>query len=206
MSRMQKFAWFNLAVIALTLLVVFALLPFVGHRAMGGLGFLGLGAMDKLSSHSDGAADTAVAAGVLSSMFGGKSDADRARVSDAIGKLGRMGEEAERAEKAARASGSRVSKSSPRGPLDSILPAVLGAVESAVGHRDQLLRVFLQNLRNRQFHWAIVSDQHDSAGDRDLAIGEGVKGVGQLFGAHALRGSNFDLHALSREIVDAAHL
>ena len=42
MSRMQKFAWFNLAVIALTLLVVFSLLPFLEYRAMGGLGFLGL--------------------------------------------------------------------------------------------------------------------------------------------------------------------
>ena len=42
MSRMQKFAWFNLAVIALTSLVVFSLLPFLGYRAMGGLGFLGL--------------------------------------------------------------------------------------------------------------------------------------------------------------------
>ncbi len=42
MSRMQKFAWFNLAVIAWTLLVVCSLLPFLGHRAMGGLGFLGL--------------------------------------------------------------------------------------------------------------------------------------------------------------------
>jgi hypothetical protein len=42
MSRMQMFAWFNLAVIALTLLVVFSLLPFWGHRAMGGLGCLGL--------------------------------------------------------------------------------------------------------------------------------------------------------------------
>jgi hypothetical protein len=39
---MQKFAWFNLAVIALTLLVVFSLLPFLGYRAMGGLGCLGL--------------------------------------------------------------------------------------------------------------------------------------------------------------------
>jgi hypothetical protein len=74
---------------------------------VGGLSLLGVGAMGKLSSHSDSAADTAVAAGVLSSMFGGKSDADRARVSDAIGKLGRMGEEAERAEKAARASGAK---------------------------------------------------------------------------------------------------
>jgi hypothetical protein len=42
MSRMQKFAWFNLAVIALTLLVVLSLLPFLGFRAMGGLGCLGL--------------------------------------------------------------------------------------------------------------------------------------------------------------------
>src|ERR1700730_5327130 len=42
MSRMQKFAWFNLAVIALTLLVVLSLLPFLGYRAMGGLGCLGL--------------------------------------------------------------------------------------------------------------------------------------------------------------------
>jgi predicted membrane protein DUF2178 len=46
MSALQKFAWFNLAVIALTLLVVLALLPFLGKGAMGGLGclgFLGLG-------------------------------------------------------------------------------------------------------------------------------------------------------------------
>jgi hypothetical protein len=42
MSGMQKFAWFNLAVIGLTLLVVFSLLPFLGYRAMGGLGCLGL--------------------------------------------------------------------------------------------------------------------------------------------------------------------
>jgi len=42
MSRMQKFAWFNLGVIGLTLLVVFSLLPVIGYRAMGGLGFLGL--------------------------------------------------------------------------------------------------------------------------------------------------------------------
>jgi hypothetical protein len=94
-------------VTVLCAIVMAVVISVLGACAIGGLSLLGLGAMGKLSSHSDGAADTAVAAGVLSSMFGGKSDADRARVSDAIGKLGRMGEEAERAEKAARASGAK---------------------------------------------------------------------------------------------------
>jgi len=73
--------------------------------AIGGLSLLGLGALGKFGSHSDTAADTTIAAGALSNIFGGKSEADRARVGDAISKLGRMGEDAERAEKAARASG-----------------------------------------------------------------------------------------------------
>ncbi|SRR6266545_6789125 len=42
MSALQKFAWFNLAVIALTLVAVLALLPFLGKGALGGFGFLGL--------------------------------------------------------------------------------------------------------------------------------------------------------------------
>jgi hypothetical protein len=42
MSAMQKWAWFNLAVIALTLVAVLSLLPFLGKGALGGFGFLGL--------------------------------------------------------------------------------------------------------------------------------------------------------------------
>ena len=42
MSAMQKFAWFNLAVIAFTLVTVLLLFPFMGKGALGGLGFLGL--------------------------------------------------------------------------------------------------------------------------------------------------------------------
>ena len=41
MSAMQRFAWFNLAVIAVTLAAVFLLLPFLGKGALGGCGFLG---------------------------------------------------------------------------------------------------------------------------------------------------------------------
>ncbi len=42
MSATQRFAWFNLAVITLTVVAVFALLPFMGKGALGGFGFLGL--------------------------------------------------------------------------------------------------------------------------------------------------------------------
>jgi Yip1 domain len=73
--------------------------------AIGALSFLGLGAMGKFSSHNSSGAETAMAAGALSSIFGGKSDADAARVNDAVGKLARMGEDAERAQKAAKAAG-----------------------------------------------------------------------------------------------------
>jgi hypothetical protein len=39
---MQKWAWFNLAVITLTLVAILALLPFLGKGALGGFGLLGL--------------------------------------------------------------------------------------------------------------------------------------------------------------------
>jgi hypothetical protein len=42
MSALQKFAWFNLGVTALTLATVLALVPFLGRGALGGLGILGL--------------------------------------------------------------------------------------------------------------------------------------------------------------------
>jgi hypothetical protein len=40
MSALQKFAWFSLAVIALTIVVVLSLLPFLGQAAFWGFGFL----------------------------------------------------------------------------------------------------------------------------------------------------------------------
>jgi hypothetical protein len=92
-------------VTVLCAIVAGVILAVLSACAIGALSFLGLGTMGKFSSHHGGAADTAVAAGALSSIFGGKSDADAARVNDAMGKLARMGEEAERAQKAAKAAG-----------------------------------------------------------------------------------------------------
>ena len=42
MSQPQKHAWFNLAVIALTLTALLLLYPILGKGALGGLGFSGL--------------------------------------------------------------------------------------------------------------------------------------------------------------------
>jgi hypothetical protein len=42
MTAMQKWAWFNLAVIGLTLVALLVLLPFLGKGALGSFGFLGL--------------------------------------------------------------------------------------------------------------------------------------------------------------------
>lgn len=42
MSPLQKFAWFNLTVIGISLCVVFSLMPFLGQGAYGGLGCLGV--------------------------------------------------------------------------------------------------------------------------------------------------------------------
>jgi hypothetical protein len=42
MSAAQRHAWFNLAVIATTIVLVLALLPILGTRAQGGFGVLGL--------------------------------------------------------------------------------------------------------------------------------------------------------------------
>ena len=43
MSRMQKFAWFNLSVVALVIVIFAGLVPVLGwHRAHGAMGFTGL--------------------------------------------------------------------------------------------------------------------------------------------------------------------
>jgi hypothetical protein len=42
MTAVQKFAWFNLAVITLSIVAVLILLPFLGRGAIGGFGLLGL--------------------------------------------------------------------------------------------------------------------------------------------------------------------
>jgi hypothetical protein len=41
MSPLQKFAWFNLSVIVISLVLVLSLMPLMGYASLGGLGCLG---------------------------------------------------------------------------------------------------------------------------------------------------------------------
>lgn len=93
-------------VLVLCAIVISVVIGVLSTCAMAGLGMAGLATMGASPLQVDKAAANTEAAGALSNMFGGKTDADRARVSDALNQLQKMGEQAEKADKAAKATGS----------------------------------------------------------------------------------------------------
>jgi hypothetical protein len=106
-------------VLVICAIVISVVIGFLSTCAIAGLGFAGLGAMSGIVG--DKAASTDVA-GVLSGVFGGKTDADRARVGDALSQLQKMGEQAERADKSR--AGSSTSGSSSAADMTAALNAV----------------------------------------------------------------------------------
>jgi hypothetical protein len=115
-------------------IVMWIVLAALTTGVVGMLGFRGLSAMGALSQSSlSGPQDTDAAAGVLSSMFGGKSEADRARVNEALKTLEKMGEQAQQAEKSAKAGGPTGAPSStPPGTGQVDVNTALGAVGQIV--------------------------------------------------------------------------
>src|SRR6202165_3752050 len=100
-------------VLVICAIVIWVVIGALSTCAIAGLGFAGLGAMGSVIGDKAASAD---AAGVLSGVFGGKTDADRARVGDALSQLQKMGEQAERAEKSSRAGA--VASPGPNSPAD----------------------------------------------------------------------------------------
>ena len=103
-SAREKAAGYTAVVVLCAIVIGFVVSLVVGSilGLMGmGMGMSGLGG--GTLSQSDRGTDQA--ASVLSSMMGGKSDADKARMKDAINQIAKMGEQAEQAEKTAKASG-----------------------------------------------------------------------------------------------------
>jgi hypothetical protein len=86
--------------------------------AVAGLGLAAIGATGRLGTPADSAA-ASDAGGVIAGIFGGKSDADKARVSEALSQLQKIGEDAR--------------KASTRGAPDPKASADLTAALNAVG-------------------------------------------------------------------------
>lgn len=107
-------------VLVICAIVIWVVIAALSTCAIAGLGFVGLGAMSGVGGDK---ATSAAAAGVLSNVFGGKTDADRARVGDALSQLQKMGEQAERADKSSRA-GSAASGSNSAADMTTALNAV----------------------------------------------------------------------------------
>jgi Yip1 domain len=93
-------------ILVLCAIVTSIVIGILSTCAVAGLGFAGIGAMSALAPKIDKVDANAEAAGALSNMFGGKTDADRARVSDALNQLQKMGEQAQKADRAAKPPGS----------------------------------------------------------------------------------------------------
>ena len=114
-------------------IVMWIVLGTLTTLTVGALGFRGLSAMGALGqSRLDRSQDTDAAAGVLSGIFGGKSEADRARVNDALKALEKMGEQAQQAEKSGKAAGAPNASGSAQGGGQVDVNAALGAVGQIV--------------------------------------------------------------------------
>ncbi|MEP7180821.1 MAG: YIP1 family protein [Betaproteobacteria bacterium] len=113
-------------VLVLCAIVVSVVVGLVSTLVIGGLGFAGMRANTTLSMQGRGdTAATDAAAGVLSGIFGGKTDAERAKVGEALKTLEKFGKEADKA--------GRAGANAP--PAD--VNAALGAVGALVtGGRD----------------------------------------------------------------------
>ena len=94
-------------VIVLCAIVMSAVIGWISSMAFGGFGVRPFAGIDPASrAHVNEQAGADAAAGILSGMFGGKTDADKQRVADAIQQLAKAGQQAEKAANAASPSAS----------------------------------------------------------------------------------------------------
>jgi len=161
---------------------------------IGGLGLAGIGALGAMSHSSSRANDTDAAASLLSNVFGGKSDSDKARVSDALKALEKMGEQAQQTEKTAKA-GSVSPGSS--GQVDA--SAALGAVGQIMAGGKDVRPVDFHKLKDMLPESLPGMQRKDASGQSNEAMGIKASSATARYsdGANA---------SISIEIVDLASL
>jgi Yip1 domain/zinc-ribbon domain len=86
-------------VLVLCAIVMSLIVSALSTCAIAGLGFIGFGALSQRAPQADSSASAGDAAGVLSNIFGGKSEADRERVSEALKTLKKAGEQSDNSAK-----------------------------------------------------------------------------------------------------------
>jgi Yip1 domain len=86
-------------VLVLCAIVMSLIVSALSTCAIAGLGFMGFGALSHRASPTESSASAGDAAGMLSNIFGGKSEADRERVSEALKTLKKAGEQADNSAK-----------------------------------------------------------------------------------------------------------
>jgi Yip1 domain len=111
-------------VLVICAIVLSALVTMLSACAVAGLGFIGLGGMGALSRHHGGMSESVTSsadtAGVLANIFGGKSDADRERVSDAMKTLDKLGEQQKQADKGGDASDPAVAAANAAAAMNAV--------------------------------------------------------------------------------------
>jgi hypothetical protein len=162
-----------------------------------GLGLAGIGALGAMNHSSARARDRDVAANVLSSIFGAKSDADKARVNDALKALEKMGEQAQTTEKIAKAGGATNPSPKSSGQVDP--NATLGAVGQIVAGGKNVQPVDFHKLKD-------MLPESLPGMQRKEASGQSGEAMGLKASSATARYSDGANASISIEIVDLASL
>ncbi len=134
-----------------------------GYRAFGGGGSL---AQDRVDDR------VAADAGMLSGIFGGKTAADKQRVSDAMQTLAKAGQQAEQAEKAAKVAGAADSPRVATTPVDTA--GSLGALGQILTGGSDVKPVDFRKLKEMLPESLPGMKRNDSSGESNEALG--IKG------------------------------
>jgi Yip1 domain/zinc-ribbon domain len=178
-------------------IVMWVVIAMVTTYAVTALGLAGFGALGALSHTSGRGHDRDVAANVLSSIFGGKSEADKARVDDALKALEKMGEQAQQAEKTANAGGATSSPDAGSGQVDA--KAALGAVGQIIAGGKDVQPVDFHKLKD-------LLPESLPGMQRKEASGQSGEAMGLKASSATARYSDGANASISIEIADMASL
>ncbi len=168
----EKAIGYSIAVV-LCAFVLSLIIGAISAMAFGGLGSRPFAAGGPLSqTQADDRVASDAAAGMLSGMFGGKTQADKERVGNAMQTLAKMGEQADQAERAGNATGTSGSQHPAANNVD--LGSALGAVGQVMTGGSDVKPVAFQELKQMLPGSIAGMKRDDASGESNEAMG--IKG------------------------------